>query len=26
LNSIATAVLMANMERNLSIKFGQVHY
>lgn len=26
LNSIATAVLMANMERNLSIKFGKVHY
>ncbi len=26
LNSIATAVLMANMERNLSIKFGNVHY
>jgi phosphate butyryltransferase len=26
LNSIATAVLMANMERTLSIKFGKVHY
>ena len=26
LNSIATAVLMANMERALSIKFGKVHY
>jgi len=26
LYSIATAVLMANMERNLSIKFGKVHY
>ncbi len=26
LNSIATAVLTANMERNLSIKFGNVHY
>ncbi len=26
LNSIATAVLMANMERSLSIKFGNVHY
>ena len=26
LNSIATAVLMANMERTLSIKFGNVHY
>lgn len=26
LNSIATAVLMANMERSLSIKFGKVHY
>jgi phosphate butyryltransferase len=26
LNSIATAVLMANMERGLSIKFGKVHY
>ena len=26
LYSIATAVLMANMERNLGIKFGKVHY
>ncbi|WP_048191148.1 bifunctional enoyl-CoA hydratase/phosphate acetyltransferase [Methanobacterium sp. SMA-27] len=26
LNSIATAVLTANMERSLSIKFGNVHY
>jgi len=26
LNSIATAVLMANIERTLSIKFGKVHY
>jgi phosphate butyryltransferase len=26
LNSIATAVLMANMERGLCIKFGKVHY
>jgi phosphate butyryltransferase len=26
LNSIATAVLMADMERDLSIKFGKVHY
>lgn len=26
LNSIATAVLMADMERSLSIKFGKVHY
>ncbi len=26
LNSIATAVLTANMERSLSIKFGKVHY
>ncbi|MBZ2166116.1 bifunctional enoyl-CoA hydratase/phosphate acetyltransferase [Methanobacterium spitsbergense] len=26
LNSIATAVLTANMERTLSIKFGNVHY
>lgn len=26
LNSIATAILMADMERTLSIKFGKVHY
>ncbi len=26
LNSIATAVLTANMERSLNIKFGKVHY
>jgi len=26
LNSIATAVLMSNMERALSVKFGDVHY
>jgi phosphate butyryltransferase len=26
LNSIATAVLMADMERDLTIKFGKVHY
>ncbi len=26
LNSIATAIMMANMERSLTIKFGKVHY